>query len=74
MLAVYVHNIKTLDNISDYEYVVMVNARKIAQGTVQNHDRANGWKPLVRKVINDKNMLTMDSDTFAGDPDLNIRP
>ena len=51
MLAIYIRNIKTTkDDIADYEYVVMVNAEKIAEGKIKKHKRSDGWEPLVRRI------------------------
>lgn len=51
MLTLYIKNIKTKNDIADYEYIVMVNAEKIAEGIVTKHKRADGWVPLVRGII-----------------------
>jgi len=50
MLTLYIRNVKTKNNIADYEYIVMVNSEKIAEGTIKKHNRADGWKPLVRRI------------------------
>lgn len=50
MLEVYVRNIKTLNDISDYEYIVMINAEKIAEGKIKKHRRSEGWGPLVKRI------------------------
>jgi hypothetical protein len=50
MLTIYIRNIKTVKDISDYEYLVMVNAEKIAEGKIKGHKRADGWKPLVKRI------------------------
>jgi hypothetical protein len=57
MLTVYVRNIKTVKDIADYEYIVMVNAEKIAEGKVLKHKRSDGWVPLIRGIVeqNEKN-------------------
>ena len=51
MLTLYIHNISKCAPVSDYEYVVMVNAEKIAEGKVYSHHRADGWKKLVEKIL-----------------------
>jgi len=50
MLTLYIRNVKTKNNIADYEYIVMVNAEKIAKGTIKKHKRSDGWKPLVKRI------------------------
>jgi hypothetical protein len=49
MLSLYIRNI-TGKPISDYEYVVMVNAEKIASGKILKHRRSDGWAKLVRRI------------------------
>lgn len=49
MLAIYIRNISRKP-ISDYEYVVMVNAEKIANGTVKGHRRKDGWAKLLKLI------------------------
>jgi len=52
MLELYIRNVlhrKT--HIADYEYIVMVNAEKIAEGKVLKHRRKDGWVPLVRRIV-----------------------
>ena len=51
MLALYIQNIRTINDIADYEYVVMVNAEKIAEGSIEGHKRSDGWQPLVRRIV-----------------------
>ena len=51
MLSIYIQNTKTIDDIADYEYVVMVNAQKIAEGSIEGHKRGDGWQPLVRRIV-----------------------
>ena len=50
MLTIYLRNIKTIKGIADYEYVVMVNAEKIAEGKVKGHKRSDGWVLLVKRI------------------------
>ena len=50
MLTLYIHNISKCAPASDYEYVVMVNAEKIADGVIRNHTRTDGWEPLVKSI------------------------
>jgi len=51
MLTLYIRNLKTLKGIADYEYIVMVNAEKIAEGNVKGHRRKDGWVPLVKRIV-----------------------
>ena len=50
MLTLYIRNESQCKPISDYEYIVMVNAEKIAEGKVKKHKRSSGWVPLVRRI------------------------
>jgi len=51
MLEIYVRNIKTKNDISNYEYLVMVNAEKIAEGKILRHRRKDGWMPLIKRIV-----------------------
>lgn len=51
MLTLYVRNVTNTHDIADYKYVVMVNAKMIAEGKVYSHHRADGWKKLVEKIL-----------------------
>jgi hypothetical protein len=51
MLTLYVRNIKTVRGVANYEYIVMSDAEKIAEGTVKGHRRKDGWRPLVKKIV-----------------------
>ena len=46
MLEIYIRNV----GISNYEYIVMINAEKIAEGEVKGHKRSSGWVPLVKRI------------------------
>jgi len=50
MLTLYIRNRSHLAPISDYEYVVMVNAEQIAGGIICGHRREDGWARLVRDI------------------------
>lgn len=50
-LIVVLRNISGLAPVSDYEYQILVNEVEIAAGTVHNHLRAEGWKALLRKLV-----------------------
>lgn len=54
MLTLYIRNITHCKPVSDYEYIVMVNAEKIAEGTVTGHKRADGWQKLIRLIADNK--------------------
>jgi len=49
MLSLYIRNISGKP-ISDYEYVVMADAEKIASGKILKHRRSDGWAKLVRRI------------------------
>jgi hypothetical protein len=49
-MEVYVRKVKTVKDIADYEYLVFTNAEKIAEGKIKKHNRADGWKPLVKRI------------------------
>jgi hypothetical protein len=49
-MEVYVRNIKTVEDIADYEYLVFINAEKIAEGKIKKHKRSAGWKPLMKRI------------------------
>ena len=50
MLSIYIRNISQLKPISNYDYVVMINATLIASGKVKKHKRADGWAALVKRI------------------------
>lgn len=50
MLTLYIQNVKTVNDIADYEYAVMVNAEIIAEGGIIGHNRKDGWAPLVKRI------------------------
>jgi hypothetical protein len=50
MLSVYVQNVKTVDDVANYDYFVMVNKRMIAAGKIEGHKRSDGWQPLVKRI------------------------
>lgn len=51
MLIVYIHNVSKGVAISDYEYEVCVNEKRIARGNIKGHRRKDGWAALVQKLI-----------------------
>jgi len=52
-LTLLIRNISELADISNYSYSVWVNERIIAHGTIEGHKRSDGWKPLVKRVVNE---------------------
>ena len=50
MLTVYIRNVKTVKDIADYDYLVFINAEKIAEGKIKGHKRSDGWQPLVKRI------------------------
>ena len=50
MLEIYIRNTRTKNDIADYEYVVMINAEKIAEGKILRHRRGDGWGKLVKRI------------------------
>ena len=56
MLTITIRNVGTgTDNAANYAYTVMVNGREIATGEVTGHNRADGWRELVRMVAEEDN-------------------
>jgi hypothetical protein len=53
MLIVYVRNVSKLADVSDYDYLVFVNDKKIAEGKVRKHTRSDGWAILMGKIVED---------------------
>jgi hypothetical protein len=51
-MSIYIRNI-TGKPISNYEYIVMVNAEKIAEGRVNGHTRKDGWAKLLELIAKD---------------------
>ncbi len=58
-LVVIVRNVTSLAPTSDYDYWVRVGdgtregSREIASGRVTGHVRADGWKALVQRVLDE---------------------
>jgi hypothetical protein len=50
MLTLYLRNVKTVKDVADYEYIVMVNSEKIAEGKIKKHKRSDGWAKLVKRI------------------------
>ena len=55
MLTINIRNDGTgPDNAANYAYFVLVNSKVIAMGEVKNHNRADGWRELVRRVAEEE--------------------
>jgi hypothetical protein len=50
-LIVAVHNLSNLAPVSDYRVEVYISRTKIAEGIVRGHTRDDGWRELLRKII-----------------------
>ena len=50
MLEIYVRRIKPKKDKAYHEYLVFVNAEKIAEGKVRGHKRSDGWVSLVKRI------------------------
>lgn len=58
MLIIEIKNVTELSVISSYTYEVWVttkigNKKVIAKGTVIDHERTDGWRVLVQRIINE---------------------
>ena len=63
MLALLVHNDGTGDtDIANYDVRVLVNQNTLAQGRVEGHKRANGWRVLLRAALEQAKDLTLVED------------
>ena len=55
MLTINIRNDGTgTDAVANYTYCAMVNRKVIAIGEVKNHNCADGWRELVRRVAEAK--------------------
>lgn len=53
-LIIVITNNKTGTNqAANYSYEVRVNSAVIESGHIENHDRSQGWKNLVRMLLDD---------------------
>jgi len=52
-LIVAFRNISNLADVSDYEVQVFVNTKRLYVGEVNDHKRADGWKALVKKFVDE---------------------
>ena len=56
-LILVVQNISQLADVSDYNYEVLIGdgtkagSTSIAHGTIKQHVRADGWQPLVQRLL-----------------------
>lgn len=58
MLRIDIRNLSHLNRKSNYEYKAMVTMKDggikiIAEGTVEGHIRENGWRALVRQILDE---------------------
>jgi len=52
MLIIKIHNDSTGSNESaNYNYNVLVNTSLIASGRILEHNRADGWVELVKRIV-----------------------
>jgi hypothetical protein len=51
MLIITFQNIKTENDVASYEWKVYVNRNLICGGLLHGHNRADGWKQLIREWI-----------------------
>ena len=56
MLAIYITRDAddTDDTAARYGYVVKINYETIATGRIEGHNRADGWRALVRRVVEEE--------------------
>ena len=60
MLIIKLHNITgNTTGIADYTYGVFVNDRRIANGRIEGHRRADGWQQLVAMMLEDAEHQTI---------------
>ncbi len=50
MITLYIRKIKMVNNIADYEYIVMADAEKITSGRIAKQHYKDGWAPLVKRI------------------------
>ena len=57
MLTVYIVRDATYqdDKAARYGYIVQENYNTIASGRIKGHNRADGWRELVRRVLKETN-------------------
>ena len=60
MLELYIRNTGDKKGISNYEYIVMINAEKIAEGKIKKHKRVDGWAKLVKRIAEQHEGLVDD--------------
>ena len=58
MLIIKIHNDSTGSNESaNYNYDVLVNTSLIASGRIVDHNRADGWVELVKRMVEKQERL-----------------
>ena len=53
MLVITFHNLSDGQPVSDYEYSVYINRRLIETGIVSGHTRAEGWRELIERLLDE---------------------
>lgn len=52
MLTIRITNDKTgTDEAANYRYLVSTNLSLLAHGRIEGHNRADGWRALVREMV-----------------------
>jgi hypothetical protein len=59
-LIIAVHNLSNLAPVSDYRVEVYISRTKIAEGIVRGHTRDDGWRELLRKIIDSPDVRGVD--------------
>ena len=63
MLIIYITNDKTVKKpLGNYVYQVKVNTRTVARGEIKGHNRNDGWKILVQKLLNRESIIPEESN------------
>ena len=63
MLLVLVHNDGTgSEEKANYDYEVRINNEVIERGRVQGHNRKDGWRALIREIVDHPPASIADHD------------
>ncbi len=63
MLIIYITNDRTAKKpLGNYVYQVKVNARDVARGEIKGHNKDDGWKALVKMLLNRESIISEESD------------
>jgi hypothetical protein len=57
LIIVITNDATGTEDSANYDWRVQVNREVIARGRVEGHDRAHGWRPLLRRVAGAENQL-----------------